>query len=233
MLVLVLTPPLVLTAALAAYRVVQPPVTALQLVRLAQGYGLARATVAPAALGPHLPRALIAAEDNRFCRHGGIDRRAFAAEWRRWRAGERPRGASTITMQLTRNLFLWPDRSRPRKALELVLAPLVDLVLSKPRQLVLYLNQVEFAPGVYGAEAGARHWFAKSAAELGAAEAARLVALLPAPLVYTPDTGRVRRQAQRIRTRIDQLGPLLDCAPGRRAAAAKAAPPNAGVRARG
>jgi len=213
-LALVLIPPLGLVAALAAYRVVQPPVTALQLVRLAQGNGFAREPVAAAALGPHLPRALIAAEDNRFCRHAGIDWEAFAAEWRRWRQGERPRGASTITMQLTRNLFLWPDRSRLRKALELALAPLVDVMLAEPRQLVIYLNQVEFAAGVYGAQAGARHWFATSAAELGAGEAARLVALLPAPLVYTPDDARVRRQADRIRTRIDQLGPLLDCAPG-------------------
>jgi monofunctional biosynthetic peptidoglycan transglycosylase len=212
--VAVLTPPLAVTAALAAYRVVQPPVTALQLVRLAQGHGFAREPVAAAALGPHLPRALIAAEDNRFCRHGGVDWQAFAAEWRRWRQGERPRGASTITMQLTRNLFLWPDRSRLRKALELALAPLVDVVLTKPRQLVIYLNQVEFAPGVYGAQAGARHWFATRAADLGVGDAARLVALLPAPLVYTPDDARVRRQATRIRTRIDQLGPLLDCAPG-------------------
>jgi len=213
-LALVLIPPLGLVAALAAYRVVQPPVTALQLVRLAQGHGFAREPVAAAALGPHLPRALIAAEDNRFCRHAGIDWEAFAAEWRRWRQGERARGASTITMQLTRNLFLWPDRSRLRKALELALAPLVDVMLAEPRQLVIYLNQVEFAAGVYGAQAGARHWFATSAAELGAGEAARLVALLPAPLVYTPDDARVRRQADRIRTRIDQLGPLLDCAPG-------------------
>lgn len=207
-------PPLALAGALLAYRVVQPPVTALQLVRLGQGYALERSVVPAAALGPHLPRAVIAAEDNRFCRHAGVDWQAFAHEWRRWRAGERPRGASTITMQLTRNLFLWPERSRLRKGLELALAPLVDLVLAKPRQLALYLNQVEFAPGVYGAEAAARHWFAAPAAALTAEEAARLAALLPAPLAYSPDDAHVRRQARRILTRIDQLGPLLACAPG-------------------
>ena len=207
-------PPLALTGALLAYRVVQPPVTALQLVRLGQGYGFERSVVTAAGLGPHLPRAVIAAEDNRFCRHAGVDWTAFAHELRRWRAGERPRGASTITMQLTRNLFLWPERSRLRKGLELALAPLVDLVLAKPRQLALYLNQVEFAPGVYGVEAAARHWFAAPAAALTPEEAARLAALLPAPLAYTPDDAHVRRQARRILTRIDQLGPLLACAPG-------------------
>lgn len=212
-LILLLAPPLALTGALVAYRVVQPPVTALQFVRLAQGYGYERDLVPAAAFGRYLPRAVIAAEDNRFCRHHGVDWEAFGHEWRRWQAGERPRGASTITMQLTRNLFLWPERSRLRKAIELVLAPLVDLVLAKPRQLVLYLNQVEFAPGVYGAEAGARHWFEKPAAALSSDEAARLAALLPAPLVYTPDDAHVRRQARRILTRIDQLGPLLTCAP--------------------
>jgi len=213
-LVLLVAPPLALTGALLAYRVVQPPVTALQLVRLTEGYGFERAVVPAAALGSRLARAVIAAEDNRFCRHAGVDWRAFAQELRRWRAGERPRGASTITMQLTRNLFLWPERSRLRKGLELALAPLVDLVLAKPRQLALYLNQVEFAPGVYGVEAAARHWFGEPAAALTAEEAARLAALLPAPLAYTPDDAHVRRQARRILTRIDQLGPLLACAPG-------------------
>ena len=211
-LVLVVAPPLALTGALLAYRVVQPPVTTLQLVRLAQGHGFERALVPAAALGPHLPRAVVAAEDNRFCRHAGVDWAAFAREWRRWREGERPRGASTITMQLTRNLFLWPERSRLRKAVELALAPLVDLILTKERQLVIYLNQVEFAPGVYGAEAGARHWYDTRAAALDAGAAARLVALLPAPLRYRPADEHVRRQARRIVTRIDQLGPLLDCA---------------------
>lgn len=213
-LVLVLVPPLAVATALVAYRWVQPPATTLQLVRLAQGYGFTRELVRAAELGPHLLRAVIAAEDNRFCRHAGVDWAAFAHEWRRWRAGERPRGASTITMQLTRNLFLWPDRSRVRKALELAAAPLTDALVSKPRQLVLYLNQVEFAPGVYGAEAGARHWFDRPAAALTAGEAARLVALLPAPLTATTTDAAVRRRAARIGTRLDQLGDLLACAPG-------------------
>lgn len=210
-LVALLLPPIAVAGTLALYRVVQPPVTTLQLVRLAEGHGFARRLVPAEALGPHLPRALVAAEDNRFCRHAGVDWEAFGRELERWLAGERPRGASTITMQLTRNLFLWPDRSRLRKALELSLAPLVDLVLPKGRQLAIYLNQVEFAPGVYGAEAGARHWYGERAGALEAGEAARLVALLPAPLVYAPGDAHVRRQARRILRRIDQLGPLLDC----------------------
>jgi monofunctional biosynthetic peptidoglycan transglycosylase len=164
-----------------------------------------------AEIAPALPRAVIAAEDNLFCRHGGVDWSAFAAEWTRWRAGERPRGASTITMQLTRNLFLWPHRDPVRKALELAFAPVVDALVTKRRQLELYLNQVELGPGIYGAEAAARYWFDKSADRLTPTEAAALVALLPAPLVYTP-AGR-RDTAQRVARRVDQLGLLLDCAP--------------------
>jgi len=212
--IVVLVAPVALVVGLSAlYRVAPPPVTALQLIRLAEGYGFERRLVGANGLGHHLPRAVIASEDNRFCEHGGVDWDAFAEQWRRWRAGEDPRGASTVTMQLTRNLFLWPGRDRVRKALELVLAPVVDVILSKPRQLVLYLNQVEFGPGVYGAEAGARHWYGKSARDLTAEEAARLVALLPAPLVYDPADAQVRQQARRIGIRLGQLGPLLDCAP--------------------
>lgn len=222
-LVALLLPPVAVAGTLALYRVVQPPVTTLQLVRLVDGHGFARRPVPAEALGPHLPRALIAAEDNLFCRHAGVDWDAFGHELRRWRAGERPRGASTITMQLTRNLYLWPERSRVRKALELALAPLVDLILSKERQLAIYLNQVEFAAGVYGVEAGARHWFGVTADGLGAREAARLIALLPAPLRYRPSDDHVRRQAGRIVTRIGQLGPLLDCADLDRPAGARPA----------
>ena len=211
LLLVLLIPPLLVTGASLAWRVVQPPVTTLQVIRSLEGQDFRRRVVALDEIAPALARAVIAAEDNLFCRHRGVDWDAFAAEWRRWRAGERPRGASTITMQLTRNLFLWPHRDPVRKGLELGLAPIVDAVLSKRRQLEIYLNQVEFGPGVYGAAAASRHWFDKSADRLSAAEAAALVALLPAPLVFTPDR---RREAQRrIARRVDQLGPLLDCAP--------------------
>ncbi len=204
-------PPLAVAGLSLAWRVVQPPVTTLQVIRSLEGQSFQRHVLPLGEIAPALARAVIAAEDNLFCRHRGVDWDAFAVEWGRWQAGEQPRGASTITMQLTRNLFLWPHRDPVRKVLELGLAPIVDALLSKRRQLEIYLNQVEFGPGVYGAEAASRYWLDKSAARLSAAEATTLVALLPAPLVFTPDQ---RREAARsIVRRVEQLGPLLDCAP--------------------
>lgn len=211
LLLLVLLPVGVLVACLA-FRLAEPPVTALQAIRLVQGYGFERQVLTLDAMGPHLPRAVIASEDNLFCRHGGIDWQAFGEQLELLFDGGRPRGASTVTMQLTKNLFLWPDRSSFRKALELTLAPLVDLALPKRRQLEIYLNQVELGPGIYGVESGARAWFGKGAAQLSAREAATLVALLPGPLHLEPGDARVQAQVRRIRTRKSQLGPLLDCA---------------------
>ncbi len=195
-----------------AMRLVQPPLTALQTIRLFEGNGFERRVVGLEAISPHLPRAVIAAEDNLFCTHHGIDWQALADELRRFRDGGRPRGASTITMQLTKNLYLWPDRSALRKGIELGLAPVVDVVLPKRRQLELYLNHVELGPGLYGAEAAARTYFGKPAASLSQGEAAVLASLLPGPLSFAPDDGHVRRRARRIVQRMGQLGPLLDCA---------------------
>jgi monofunctional biosynthetic peptidoglycan transglycosylase len=116
-------------------------------------------------------------------------------------------------MQLTKNLFLWPDRSHPRKALELALTPFLERVLPKRRILELYLNQVEWGPGLYGAAAAARHHLNKDAADLTPTDAALLAALLPGPLVRRTTDAGVERQARRIAVRVGQLGPLLDCAP--------------------
>ncbi|MFW5681129.1 MAG: monofunctional biosynthetic peptidoglycan transglycosylase [Pseudomonadota bacterium] len=211
--VLLVAPPAVLAALTLAYRVVQPPLTALQAIRLVEGFGFERSLRPLDGISPHLPRAVIAAEDNRFCRHGGIDWAAFRTEWARWRAGEAPRGASTLSMQLTKNLFLWPDRSHARKVLELALTPALETLLSKPRILELYLNQVEWGPGLYGAAAAARHHLGKDAASLTPNDAALLAALLPGPLARRTTDPAVQRQAGRIAVRVGQLGPLLDCAP--------------------
>jgi monofunctional glycosyltransferase len=211
LLALLLGPWVAVVLATLAYRFVEPPITVLQAIRLVEGRGFDRSIRPLAALGPHLPRLVIASEDNRFCTHRGIDWPALRSEWERWRAGASPRGASTLTMQLTRNLFLWPDRSRVRKVLEVALTPVVDGVLPKRRIVEIYLNQVEFAPGVYGAEAAARHHFGKPAAALDRREAALLVALLPGPLVRRPGDATVQRHATRIERRVGQLGPLLDC----------------------
>ena len=184
------------------------------LIRLAEGEGLERHWVPLEAISPHLVHAVIAAEDNHFCSHKGFDWRALELEWRAFRAGERPRGASTISMQTAKNLFLWPGRSFARKALEAWLTPQIELLWDKPRILEVYLNIAETGPGLYGAQAAARAHFGKSAAELSRREAALIAAILPSPLGWSANRPSqfVDRRARTIATRIGQLGPLLDCA---------------------
>ncbi len=200
-------------ALLLAYRFLPPPVTPLMLIRAVQGHGLDYRFRPTREISPHLARAMIASEDNLFCEHRGFDLQALRTQLERASAGERPRGASTITQQLAKNLFLWPGRDIGRKLLEAWLAPQLELVIGKRRILELYVNVVELGPGIYGAEAAARHWFGKPAAELGEREAARLAVILPAPLARQPTGDWATERSAVIHKRIGQLGPLLDCAP--------------------
>src|SRR5690606_11160795 len=162
--------------AIAAYRFVAPPASALMVWRLAQGHGIDYRWVALDHIAPALPAAVIASEDSRFCSHGGVDWTALGAVFTAIADDPEaaPRGASTISMQAVKNLFLWPSRSYMRKALELPLALVVDLVWPKRRTVEIYLNVVEWGPGIYGAEAAAQHHFNKPASALTRAEAARL-----------------------------------------------------------
>ncbi len=165
------------------YRVVDP-VSTLMLWRRATGARVERIVKPIDLLGPALPRTVLAAEDERFCSHHGIDfeelRRAIKAEADGVR---RPRGGSGITQQLAKNLFLWHGRSYLRKTLELPLALWIDFVIPKRRQLEIYVNIVEWGPnGEFGAEAGARRAFGKSANSLSASKAALLAAALPNPV---------------------------------------------------
>ena len=207
--ILLLFPP----ALLALYRVVPPLGTPLMLIRAVQGEGLDYRFVPLGEIAPALGRSVIASEDNLFCRHWGIDVEALRDEIERAIGGARPRGASTITQQAVKNLLLWPGRDLVRKAIEAWLAPQADLILGKRRLLELYLNVVEWAPGVYGAEAAARHHFAEPAADLTRNEAARLAVVLPNPLGWSPRGDYAAKRARTILRRVGQLGPLLDCAP--------------------
>lgn len=201
-------------ALVVAFRFLPVPVTPLMLIRAAEGHGIDRTWVPYADIAPALAQAVIAAEDNLFCEQTfGFDTRALRAQMRRWRDGERPRGASTITMQTAKNLFLWPGRDMLRKALEAWLTPQIALAWPKARVLEVYLNIVEFGPGVYGAEAAAQAYFRKPASRLTRAEAARLAAVLPAPLHRTvaPPDAETQWRAAMIERRMGQLGGLLDC----------------------
>jgi monofunctional biosynthetic peptidoglycan transglycosylase len=196
------------------FRFVAPPVTPLMLLRLLQGYDLHHTWVPYDRIAPALPQAVIASEDNWFCREQfGIDFDAMASQIAAWRDGERPRGASTITMQTTKNLFLWPGRDPVRKVIEAWLTPQVALLWPKRRILEVYLNVVEFGPGVYGAEAASRRMFGRSAAALSREQAAQLAVVLPDPLHWSAahPSPYLRERAETIARRIDQLGPLVDC----------------------
>jgi monofunctional glycosyltransferase len=165
------------------YRVIDP-VSTLMLWRWATRARVERAVKPIDLMGPLLPRTVLAAEDERFCRHHGIDfaelRAVMKAETGSIR---RPRGGSTITQQLAKNLFLWPGRSYVRKALEFPLALWIDLAVPKRRQIEIYLNIAEWGPnGEFGAEAGARRAFGKPASTLSPSEAALLAAALPNPV---------------------------------------------------
>ncbi len=151
-------------------------------------------------ISPRLVEAVIAAEDARFCSHSGFDMEAIEKALESNARGRRVRGGSTLSQQTAKNVFLWPDRSWVRKGLEAGYTVLIEAVWSKRRIVEVYLNVAEWAPGVYGAEAAAQHWFGKSAADLTAREAARLAAILPSPRRYRAASPGpyVRRRASRI-----------------------------------
>lgn len=128
-------------------------------------------------IAPIMPRALVAAEDANFCSHWGFDMKAIRAVIEQGGAG----GASTISQQVVKNVYLWQGRSWVRKALEAAMTPLVELLWSKKRIVEVYLNVAEFDEGVFGIEAAARHYFGVGPEDLNPVQAARLAAILPAP----------------------------------------------------
>lgn len=160
------------------------PVSALMAWRRLSGAPVEREWIALADMTPALPRTVVAAEDAKFCAHGGIDWDALQNAIDDAQEGEGGPGGSTITQQVAKNLFLWPGRSVIRKALEIPLALWLDLVLGKRRVLEIYLNIAELGPnGQFGAETGAQRAFGHSAGELSPREAALLAASLPNPVI--------------------------------------------------
>jgi monofunctional biosynthetic peptidoglycan transglycosylase len=137
-------------------------------------------------ISDNLEHAVVSAEDQRFFQHGGFDWNELGNALSDALEGGRVRGASTISQQLVKNLFLSTGGSFVRKGLELTLTPMAELVLGKQRILELYLNVIEWGPGVYGAEAAAQHWYDVPAAELGRERSARLAAILPNPRTRQP-----------------------------------------------
>jgi monofunctional biosynthetic peptidoglycan transglycosylase len=196
---------------LAALRWVNPPTTAVQNQRRLAAwlhhktYTKRQVWVPLDRISPEFQHAVVSAEDGRFYQHHGIDwKEVQNVVDQDLEEGHLGRGGSTITQQLVKNLFLTTNRSLVRKAVEFTLAPAAEVLLPKRRILELYLNVIEWGPGVYGAEAAARFWYHTSAAQANREQAARLAAVLPSPLRRKPE--RMNSYSAEILRRMAQTG---------------------------
>jgi monofunctional glycosyltransferase len=164
-----------------ALRYIEPPATAMMLQQPERLRDIDYQWRARGDISATVARAVIASEDQRFIEHHGIDFKSLNAAIDDYRSGDDLRGASTITQQVAKNLFLWPGRSFARKALEAYFALLIETLWSKQRILEVYLNIAELGPGVFGVEAAARRFFGTDASRLSERQAALLAAVLPNP----------------------------------------------------
>lgn len=191
-------------------RWIDPPTTAVHMQRRLQAW--VRRTpyherykfIPLGQISPDLQHAVVAAEDARFYQHHGFDWHEIQIAAEDDLEGERTRGASTITQQLVKNLFFGTGRSVLRKGAEFTLVPVAEFVLGKRRILEIYLNIVEWGPGIYGAEPACRYYDGIAARNIGREQAARLAAILPAPLRRRPD--RMNNYSARILERMRQMG---------------------------
>jgi monofunctional biosynthetic peptidoglycan transglycosylase len=196
---------------LLALRWINPPTTAVQVERRLEAlwrhrpYRKREVFVSLARISPDLQHAVISAEDGRFYLHHGIDwQEVQKVVDKDMEQGKLGRGGSTITQQLVKNLFLSTNRSLIRKAVEFTLAPAAELILPKRRILELYLNVIEWGPGVYGAEAASHAYYGTSARKIGREQAARLAAVLPLPLKRRPE--RMDHYSEIILERMREMG---------------------------
>lgn len=195
---------------LVFFRFVSPPLTPLMVIRSIE-YRLQGEDVKTewrwvgiGDLPDHVKAAVVAAEDARYMTHGGVDLAEFVRVLRGRK--KRVRGASTITMQTVKNVYLWPGRSYIRKVIEIGMAPIANLLWGKSRTLEIYLNVIEWGKGIYGIEAAARHYFGVPARLLTSNQAGALAAILPSPRTLSPTSLsgaskiRFRRVMREVRT---------------------------------
>ena len=195
---------------LVAARWIDPPTTAVHIERRFQAwihhkpYHERYKFISLSQISPHLQHAVVAAEDARFYQHHGFDWHEIQIAAEDDLEGDRTRGASTITQQLVKNLFFGTSRSFLRKGAEFTLVPAAEFILGKRRILEIYLNVVEWGPGIYGAEAASRAYDETAARNIGREQAARLAAILPAPLKRRPE--RMNHYSTLILERMRQMG---------------------------
>lgn len=200
-------------ALLPLYAVVNPPITTVMIEKRLGGASIQKSWTRLEDISPNIVRAVMMAEDARFCEHSGMDFVEMQKAWAKAQDGGRLRGASTITMQMVKNLFLWTGRDWIRKGIEAPLALYADLVLSKRRIMEIYLNIVEWDTGIYGAGAATRHFFDVAPSRVSLSQAARMAAVLPAPEARNPTKPgpQTARIARSIASRAQQAGPYDDC----------------------
>jgi monofunctional biosynthetic peptidoglycan transglycosylase len=205
--VLVLAAPFLLTPIYLIAR----PISTLMLWDLVSLQGYSRTWIALDDISPAMKQAVVMSEDGQFCFHDGVDWDQLKSVLSR--DGGPSRGASTITMQTVKNVFLWPSRSYIRKGLEIPLALYADLVWSKRRTLEIYLNIAELGPNIYGVEAASQRYFKKSASKLSRREASLIAAALPNPAARNPaKPSRAQTFLARIvERRVAQSGAYVAC----------------------
>ncbi|WP_418697506.1 monofunctional biosynthetic peptidoglycan transglycosylase [Bacteroides sp.] len=191
--------------AVVVYRFVPVYITPLMVIRSVQqifkgeNAGWHHTWVAFDKISPHLPMAVIASEDNRFAEHNGFDFVEIKKAMKENETRKRKRGASTISQQTAKNVFLWPQSSWVRKGLEVYFTALIEFFWSKERIMEVYLNSIEMGKGIYGAQAAAKYKFNTTAAKLSAAQCALIAATLPNPRRFDsahPSKYIKRRQGQ-------------------------------------
>jgi monofunctional glycosyltransferase len=175
------------------YRFVPIPITPLMVIRLYEQakdekkeLRLYKDWVSIKKISKHVPQAVVAAEDQKFLTHNGFDWEAMKTAWENNKKGKRVKGASTISQQTAKNVFLWPSRTMLRKGLEAYFTFLIELLWSKERIMEVYLNVIEMGEGIYGIEAASQTFFKKSAEKLSRNEAALIAAVLPNPRRWSP-----------------------------------------------
>lgn len=175
------------------YRFVPIPITPLMIIRLVEQAAdekkemrLFKDWVPMSEISKNAPQAVYASEDQKFLDHNGFDMEAMEKAWEGNKKGKRIKGASTITQQTVKNVFLWPARSYVRKVLEAYFTVLVELIWPKERIMEVYLNVIEMGEGIYGIEAAAQTYYNKPAAKLNRSQAAMIAAVLPNPRRWTP-----------------------------------------------
>lgn len=208
---------------------VVPPVSTLMIARVVTLQPASRHWLPLEEISPTLVKSVVTSEDARFCTHNGVDFIELNKVLAEISDGGPSRGASTITMQVARNLFLWQGRSYIRKGIEIPIAFWIDFALSKRRVLEIYMNTVEWGPdGQFGAEAGAQAAFGRSATELTPTEAALMATALPNPILRNPENPSAgqRRLARNLLARVRQSGDLTGCVGDLGSSAASAPAPS-------